>query len=193
MALYELNSFITTIEAWGLTDILLPFLLIFTIMFAVLQKTQMLGQDKREFNVVVALIISLLFVIPHATGRYSTSYDPVNIINQFIPGVSLVVVAVLMLFVILGIFGGNAEWFGKSPSAMIALLSIVAVVWIFGASANWWDGWNWFINFFGEDATSLIIIILVFGVIIWFITKSDSPTAGQSMMNKLGDIFKIKK
>jgi len=193
MALYELNNFIAAIESWGLTDVMLPFLLIFTLVFAVLQKTEILGKDKKNFNVVISLVVALTVIIPHVTGRYPMSYDPINIINSFLPAVSLVLIGVLMLFVLLGILGNDAEWFGKSASGMMAFLAIIVILWIFGASAGWWQGWNWFTSFFGEDAISLIIIILVFGIIIWFITKSDTQTAGDSVLKNLKDLFKIKK
>jgi hypothetical protein len=190
---FQLESFIRTLESWGLTDVLLPFLLIFTLVFAILQKTRILGQDKKNFNVVIALVMALTVVIPHISNNYPINYDPVDIINGFLPGISLILVAVLMLFILVGIWGAEASWAGGSPSAFIALIAAIAVLWIFGASAGWWNGWSWFIRFFGSDAVSLIIIILVFGIIIWFITKSDSKTTGDSFVEKLGDMFKSKK
>ena len=84
MASYQLVDFINTLESWGLTDVMLPFLLMFTLMFAILQKTKILGDDKKNFNTVVALVMSLLIVIPHVNGTYPLDYDPVNIINRFL-------------------------------------------------------------------------------------------------------------
>ncbi|TKJ17572.1 hypothetical protein CEE44_03495 [Candidatus Woesearchaeota archaeon B3_Woes] len=190
MAYYGLENFLQALESWGLTDVLLPFLLFFTLIFAILQKTKILGEDKRNFNVVIALVMSLTVVIPHSTGSYPMNYDPINIVNAFLPGISLLIVAVVMLFILIGLWGGEAKWVGGSPSAMIAILAVVAVVWIFGAAARWWDGWGWFNNFFGSDTVSLIIIILVFGIIIWFITKSDKPSEGENIVQKFGDMFK---
>lgn len=189
MAYYGLNNFLNILENWGLTDVLLPFLLFFTIIFAILQKTKILGEDKKNFNVVIALVMSLTVVIPHSTGSYPMNYDPINILNAFIPGISILIVAVIMLFILIGLWGGEATWVGGSPSAMIAILAVVAVVWIFGAAARWWDGWNWFNRFFGSDTVSLIIIILVFGVIIWFITKSEQQTSGENFLDKFGNMF----
>ena len=48
----ELRGFIQTLESWGLTDVLLPFLLVFTIIFAILQKSNILGEGKKNFNVI---------------------------------------------------------------------------------------------------------------------------------------------
>jgi hypothetical protein len=190
---YNLGGFMQALDSWGVLDVMLPFLLIFTLVFAILQKTKILGDDKKNFNVIIALVMALTLIIPHVTGKYPLSYDPVNIINGFLPGISLLIVAIVMLFVLIGLWGGEATWIGGSPSAIIAILAAIGIIWIFGAAADWWNGWNWFTNFFGEDAVALIVIILVFGIIIWFITKSDKQSVGASLFSQIGDIFKANK
>jgi len=190
---YNLNVFLRNLDSLGVTDIVLPFLLVFVLLFAILQKTKILGDEKKNFNAVIAIIIALLFVIPHATGSYLSmgfKRSPVDIINTFLPGIALVIIAVVMLFVLIGLWGGEAKWVGGTPSAMVAILAMVAIVWIFGASAGWWQGWNPFIQFFGEEAVSVIVIIIVFALIIWFITKSDKQTEGDTFMEKFGNMFK---
>jgi hypothetical protein len=190
MASYELNNFIQTIDSFGLTDVMLPFLLIFTLVFAVLQKSKILGEAKKNFNAVISLVMALTVVIPHVTRNYPLNYDPVDIINAFLPGVSLLLVAIVMLFLLLGIWGDKN--LGSGPSGMIVVLAVVAIVWIFGAAANWWQGWDWFTTFFGEDTVSLIIIILVFGIIVWFITKSDEKSVGEGLFSQLGNMLSKK-
>ena len=118
---YRLEGFLKTLDAWGLTDVLLPFLLIFAVMFAILQKTKIFG-DRRNTNTIVALVIGLLVVIPHVTGVYPTGYDVVEILNSALPSVSLVVIAVIMLLVLIGIFGGEANLFGMAAPTWVALL-----------------------------------------------------------------------
>ena len=79
-------------QQWGVMDFLLPFLLVFTIIFAVMQRTKILG-DKKNYNVIVALIVGLLFVVPHIMGSYPLGYDPVQVMNESLPSISLVAVA----------------------------------------------------------------------------------------------------
>ena len=45
-----------------LTDFLYPFLLIFFICFAVLEKAKVFGDDKKQLNAMVALVVGLIFV-----------------------------------------------------------------------------------------------------------------------------------
>lgn len=170
---YRLEGFIRTLDAWGLTDVLLPFLLIFAVMFAILQKTKIFG-ERKNINVIVALVLGLLVVIPHVTGVYPAGYDVVDLLNAALPSVSLVVIAVIMLLILIGIFGGEASLFGMAAPTWIAIFSIVTIVFIFVGAARGWGGYTWFENFFGSDAVAIIVMLLIFGIIISFITSADT-------------------
>jgi len=178
---YGLEYFIRLLESWGIADVLLPFLLIFTIVFAVLQKTKILG-DRKNFNVIIALVVGLAVVIPHVAGGYPPEADVVDLINIIIPQISLVAVALIMLLLLTGIFAPT--WVSKSISGVLAIISIIAVFVIFGGALDWWES-GWLYNTFGEETISLIVVILVFGIIIWFITREPGTPA-----NKLGKTFK---
>ena len=69
MAVFD--NFAFTLDNWGVSDVLLPFLLVFTIVYAVLAKTKILGEAK-NLNIVLAIVLGLVFVIPHVTGGFTT-------------------------------------------------------------------------------------------------------------------------
>src|SRR3989338_2779536 len=92
---YNLEEFVRLVESWGLTDVMLPFLLIFVIFFAILTKIKVFGEKSSRYNLVVALVIALVFVIPHVMNRYPSDFDPVDIINEALPNISIVVVAAI--------------------------------------------------------------------------------------------------
>ena len=88
-------------QTYGVMDFLLPFLLVFTIVFAVLQKTKIVGEGKKNFNVIIALVLALMFVVPHIIGSYPLGYDPVAVMNASLPSISLVAVASMMLLLLM--------------------------------------------------------------------------------------------
>lgn len=180
---------ILNLEELGLTDVLLPFLLVFTLLYAVLQKTKILGDEKKNINMMIALVIALLVVIPHVTNSYPPDADIVVIMNTALPQVSLLIVAIIMLIVILGIFGPEGRWIGGSPSGVAALVGIIGIVWIFGASIGWLGGWDWFITTFGEETVTLVIVILAFAVIVYAVTR-ERISAGQGLMQGLERMFR---
>ncbi len=195
---YSSNAFVAFFQDiernFGMIDALLPFLLIFTVIFAVLQKSNILGEGKRNFNVVVATVLSLMAVIPHVLGRYPPNRDVIEIMNNALPQVTIVGVAIIMALLLIGILGGEAKWMGGSLSGAIALFAFAIIVYIFGAAADWWENWPQKYGWWGSDTSSIIIIILVFAIIIWYITKepskADKAGAFSNAFGKLGDMFK---
>ncbi len=188
----EFVDFFRTLESYGLTDALLPFLLIFTILFSMLQKTNILGRGKRNFNVAVSAIMALLVVIPHITGTYPPGADVVEILNTALPNVSIVVVAILMALMIIGLLGGEARWMGGSLSGWFAMVAFGAIIYMFGGAAGWWEDFT--MNWWDNDITTLIIVILVFAIVIWYVTKPDTSSDKAAKMktafDKIGDFFK---
>jgi len=190
----EFSDVFLRFENMGVLDSLLPFILIFTILFAVLQKTKIIGEGKRQFNTVIALIISLMVVIPHLTGRYPPGSDVVTIINTALPQVSLLVIVILAALLLIGVFAPGIMFGGTGFGAFLALLSIGAVVYIFGNAAGWWRNVGFLRVLNDPDTQAVIVIVLVFGLIIWFITRDSSearvggPLGG--ILNSLKDVIR---
>ncbi|MBI4983514.1 hypothetical protein HZC32_02620, partial [Candidatus Woesearchaeota archaeon] len=164
------SNLATYFQAYGVMDFLLPFILVFTIVFAVMQKTKILG-DKKNFNVIIALVLGLLFVVPHLTGSYPLGYDPVQVMNESLPSISLVSIAAIMLLLLMGIFGTG---FASAAAPIIALIAIGFVIYLFGAALRFWDSPSDTFYWWTSETTELVIIILIFGLVVWFITKEPS-------------------
>ena len=153
-------------ESWGMLDVLLPFLLIFTVVFAVLQKAKIFGADSKKFNVVIALVLGMVVVIPHILGTYPAGQDAVLIINNLLPNVALVLVAIIMVLLLSGVFGYTSPSSGAGGAILIPAFAII--IWLFGISAGWWANFSWF-NI-DPDIIAVVLVLLVFGIIISIIT-----------------------
>ncbi len=185
------GDFIQYLVDLGIADVILPFILIFTVVFAVLSRTHILGRDKKNFNVMVALVIALSVVIPHVTGSYK-GVDIVDVINQALPNVSVWVILFLMALLLMGVFGFSlAE--SQGLMAVLAGISALIVLIIFASAAGWltpailkWLGLD------NPKVQSLIIIIAVFAVIIWFVTSGEGgggKTAGEKITKTMQKMF----
>ena len=115
----------------------------------------------------------------------------VEIMNRALPSVSLVVVAIIMLLVLLGIFGGDAHLVGIKMGNWVAVIALVIIVWIFGGSAGWWgDRYGFWSRIFGNDVVAIIIILLVFGMIIAFVTSEGDDNTQKGYVSRLSDDLK---
>lgn len=189
----EYEQFFQTLERFGMLDALLPFLLVFIIIFATLQKSNLLGKGKKNFNVMVAIIIGLLVVIPHVTNSYPPGRDVVDIINQSIPQVSMIMIAIILALLLIGLLGGEATWLGGSLSGWIAILAFGIVIYVFGGAMDIWE--NRISHWFGPDTTSLIVIILIFAIVVWYIIRdadSEKAAKGFKLIEDFGNMFSKK-
>jgi len=91
-------------EQIGLVDVLLPFILVFVIVFGVLERTKVLGVGNRNANVIASMVIGLMIV---AAVNY------VNIINDIARLFGLLVVMAVAFALIYGMFGKDLKFIKK--------------------------------------------------------------------------------
>ncbi|MBI4144953.1 hypothetical protein HY493_01995 [Candidatus Woesearchaeota archaeon] len=163
------NAF-SFLDQFGITDILLPFVLIFTIVYAVLAKIKLFGEESKKYNLIIALGISLLAIIPHATGRYQ-EFDIVNVINASLPQVALILIAIVVLMVLIGLVGGGAPGTSSIILGIAGLIGVILLIIVFWRALFPYSTPSW-LSFLDDPSTqALLIILVVFGLIVWFVTK----------------------
>jgi len=171
------------LEYWGLSEVILPFILIFTIIYAVLQKVALFAEPK--FNGIIALAISLITVIPHVLGKYPAGMDIVTIINTSLPETALLIVAVLMLLIMTGLIWGKAPTEGIF-AGVVAILAAIVLIIIFISPITPIP----IISQIDPALQTLIIVIIVFGLVFWYVTKEKGTGNGwENAQKALKNIF----
>ena len=112
------------------TNVILPFLLIFVVVFAILEKTKILG-IKRDINAIVALVFGL------ATVGLPSAFGAVDLIIKLIPIIAAIVVILLAFMITYGFIGGTKEGGLGDPwqrffAIVIGLAMIAAILWATG-------------------------------------------------------------
>ena len=59
---FDFREAIRFLEDYGFYDVVLPFLLVFVLVFATLQKIKIFGKESRRYNAIIALVMGLMFV-----------------------------------------------------------------------------------------------------------------------------------
>lgn len=121
----NLQNIILRLESLGLSDLLVPVILIFSIVFAILNTIKLF---KKNINLLLALVISLLTVIPHVTGSYPPCYDIVIIINTALPKIGLVIIGLMMFLLVIGLFGLKLDFFNKFLPIIAIMAFIITLV-----------------------------------------------------------------
>ncbi|MEK6889109.1 MAG: hypothetical protein AABW80_03305 [Nanoarchaeota archaeon] len=152
---------VETIFSGPIGQAVLVFILVFTLVFAVLQKAKIFGEGKKQSDVLVALAVALLTI---------TVGSAMDLITRLVPFLASALVVILVFLLLLGFFYKefDAPSWMKNTAAVLALLAVViAVVYFTGA----WE----YLYFLTFDASSnivgnivLVIVIVVAILFAWF-------------------------
>ena len=140
------------------SQFILPFLLIFFIIFAILEKTKLFGDDKKRLIALISFVVGLIFVsIAH----------PTLIIENLILFLTIAIVIVFIVLLLWGfLFGSIKEGFTPEPwmkivlGGLIGIAVIIGVLWATGlyeSLSTFFVGKEWSSAFF----TNLIFLVVI--------------------------------
>lgn len=140
------------------TEMLLPFLFVFVVTFAILQKSKILGEGKAQIDAIVALVVGLLLIGVPA---------PRNIIVGIMPWMTVGIAVILVFLILYGFVAGDLS---KAPSWMKIVFGILAGVFTTGVIlhvsgmgatvSNWLFGGG-----SGAVWTNVLMLILIIGAV----------------------------
>jgi len=150
------------LQASLFTDFLYPFLLMFFIVYALLEKSKLLGADQKQINAFVSLVVSLIFV---------SVVFPVMVVNNLILFMTVGIVVIFVGFMIWGfISNGNitlSEGVLKGLGVLTFIVLIIAVFWATVSFPEFWCLLERLFNFAfrsnGSESfwTNFLIVVLV--------------------------------
>ena len=139
--------------------IIYPFLLVFTLVFAILQKSKILGEDKRQIDALVALAVGLIVV----AFSWAT-----NIIAGLMPFLAVSVVILLVFMILYGFVASDMREGLKLPKQLQYCIGILAgialIIAVIVATGQWDKAYN--ALFGGGSFSSLASNILMIAIIL---------------------------
>jgi hypothetical protein len=115
----DIYGFIRDIEYYGFFQYLVPFLICFAILFALLEKTHVFGENKKNLNIGLSLLLSFTIL---------TNTELLDFLNASISNISLMIILfsiVMLLFMFIMKVGE-----GNTPLRYFALvLAVFATIW----------------------------------------------------------------
>ena len=155
----------TILQHYIFRDFILPFFLVFAVVFAVLEKTKALGDDRKQVNSIIAAVIGLIFV---------SAVYPKQVVNDLVLFLAVSLIVVLVFLLIYGLAIGDSEalnffkqgWL-KWAVFIIAFVAIVlAVLWATGIQTSAFDflfkqSWS---NTFWTNALFIAAIVVALAI-----------------------------
>lgn len=167
----------------GIYDVILPFLLIFTIVFAVLEKTKILGTEKageheytkKNLNSIIAFVMAFFFI---ASTRL------VAIVNETVANVALLLVLSICFLMLIGSFYHHEEkvFLEGGWRIFFMVLMFVGILLIFLNAIKLSDGrsvlmtiYEYFAYNWTSSFTASIIFLILLVLFILYVTWTPKP------------------
>ncbi|MBI2565316.1 hypothetical protein HYV79_05035 [Candidatus Woesearchaeota archaeon] len=188
-----LSGVISFLDRLGVYDVVLPFLLVFTIVFAILEKTRILGVEvydrkeytKKNLNAIVAFVLGFLVI---------ASSHLVAAITKISAEIVIVMLLAVFFLLLVGSFyeegkvgkEGLAGW----PRTFFLILILLAILFIFlkalpaGNGRTWLDILLGFFVIMPSSVSASIILMILIVIFIRFITQQGGSTIKNKDENK---------
>ena len=162
-------------EEIGVYDVVLPFLLVFSIVFAILEKTKVLGVEKIEgkeytkknLNSMVAFVIGFLVI---------ASSKLVEIITTVSAHVVVLLMASILFLLLVGSFfkeGGTSVFLEGGWKVFFMWLMFLGILLIFLNALGWLENvWGWVAEGSGGYAVGSLVLIIIVIFFMWFVVRS---------------------
>ncbi|MBI2148731.1 hypothetical protein HYU23_03555 [Candidatus Woesearchaeota archaeon] len=173
---FNLQESIDFLVSSGVYDILLPFLLVFAIVFAILEKTKILGEEKTNINAIVAGVVGLLLVVQK--GIVAT-------LNLFLPRVSMIIIVTLMGLLVISMVAGKEFKGLRGTTLGIAVVVIIFAVIISLTSPPTGYGTPWLTSYDQQVLLSVGLPLLILVLVIWLVTASPKKEKGKGFLKTL--------
>ena len=182
----RLSSVFQILQNYGFQDFLLPFLLFFGLMFAVLQKVNLFqsgGKADRTINGFISAAVAGLITVPHVLRMYPHQYDPVELMYQFLPLTSVAFVVLMMALLFIGLaLPSTASAISPIKSILgIAAAGIVLVSFLRFIAPGLIPSWL----VIDPTIQALGIVIGIMLLTIWFIAGESSNDPAFSTIQSL--------
>lgn len=153
----------TILQSWIFTQFAFPFLLIFFVLYGILEKTKVFGEGKEKLNAMVSFVVGLIFV---------AAISPKLVVNNLILFLTVAIIVVFIALILWGfMIGEEPKITGKFKGLAIAIVIIAvaaALLWalgvpgtIFGDVFDFLFKQDWSSSFWTNVVFIFVVIIAI--------------------------------
>ncbi len=152
----------------------LPFILVFSLVFAVLQKSEILGRAKHQLDALVAFSVALLTI---------AFANAVGVIVQLVPVLAVGLVVILVFMILWGSVAGEHK--GLTNSGVRWTFGILVLLVVAGAVLHFTGAADSIVDYFDTSDGSLwtnifFIIIVIAAIFVVMKFSGNAPSSGSS-------------
>ena len=169
----SLRNTLDFFDTLGVFDVIMPFLLVFTIVFAILEKTKIFGMEKirdelypkKGLNSIVAFAMALTFVASSKLVGVA-----LGAIAQFV----LLLLLPILFLLLVGTFHTGEEEFALSKGwqNVFYVILFVGIMLVFLGQLGWLDiAYEWALSNYNSQIFSSFVFLAVIVGGIWLVVR----------------------
>jgi len=139
------------------TEMLLPFLLVFVVTFAILQKSKILGESKAQIDAMVGMVVGLILI-----GVQGPRDIVVGLMPWMAVGISIILVFMLLYGMVAGDLSNLPNNVKYTFGGLAAIFTVAVTLYVTG----WWED---IVGLFGPASgdfwMSIVMLIIILGVV----------------------------
>jgi len=181
-----LGDAVLFLQDFGFFDVILPFLLVFTIIFGILEKTKIFGVEKidgaeyakKNINSMIAFVIAFFTI---------AAKEIVTALQVSLPKVALILIIIISFLLLAGSFMSDKEFSfenNKFWKFFLTAIMFIAVVLIFLDGFGWLDP---IIQWIFYEESGLLVPLLALGIMVGTIFYVVGGKDGKPSAKKSGD------
>lgn len=190
-------DFIRALFDGGWFDFIFPFLLIYAVVFTILENVEIF-KSKKSVKIIIALVFGLFAIafpitgdlscnLPNSGLGYSGGYynDGCQTLGSLMmtlfPGVSAFSIGLLGLYIVIAMLGLDIKNFLDGDAKkyfiwILGALGLFVVVYYYALGFGWvgFDDDNWLWGYNGLLRDPLLYILLIFGFLFFWVSSGDN-------------------
>ncbi|MBW2967517.1 hypothetical protein KY362_03450 [Candidatus Woesearchaeota archaeon] len=168
----------------GVYDVVLPFLLVFSVVFAIMEKSKVFGLEeiegrqvtRKNLNAMVAFVIAFLVV---ASSRL------VAIINETVANMVLLLMISVCFLILIGSFMKETKGgviLSKGWEKFFTVMMFIGLLLIFMNALGWlWPTWEYIVAHYDSTVmASIILVAFMVGFVYFIVREPKKSTSSES-------------
>lgn len=160
----NLEAVIANLNSIGFYSVVLPFLLVYVIVFAILEKSEIFSKkdnadesQTKNVNAIIAFVFGLFVV---------ASVNTVILIQNIITSIIVFIILILVILILLGfVFGEKYKELLENKFIKWSLFTIIIVV-VLAIFLQIVGFWNYLLNLSFLNSSNIMTVLVIIGIVL---------------------------
>jgi hypothetical protein len=155
---------IEVMQRMGFFEVILPFLLVFAVVYGALEKTKVFGEEKRDINAIIAFVVGMIVI--------STTWVTAVLTELFLPWVGFLGVVIICFLLLVALFWGEVSELQKHKWVRGGGIAAVCIIFLLVLLRALPPETGFYYPGITEEDLAVVVMMIILIAAIGLITKA---------------------